>query len=198
MHTPTWAYATCVQVFTEARQGAASLEFKFAGSLKCLAWVLGIELRTLGRAASSSRLLSHHPSSPFYSVILTLESNYLPVCPFTLAMLQGTTLAEYPQGIQWLREISIKKFTVSINNHLVLVSYRSILWTLLFPYFLKHSKCLGKTSPLSCALLCRSSNRNFICSFLEFARFCNVFSSASRRGTSFGGFNVRMWTSFGA
>lgn len=146
MHTPLWAYATYVQVFTEARQGAASLEFKFAGSLNCLAWVLETELRTLGRAASSSWLLSHH-SSPFYSVILTLESNYLPVCPSTLAMLQGTTLAEYQQGIQWLREISIKKFTVSIKNHLVLVSYRSILWTLLFPYFLKHSECLRKKIP---------------------------------------------------
>lgn len=146
MHTPMWAYATCVQVFTEARQSAVSLEFKFAGSLKCLAWVLGTELRTLGRAASSSRLLSHH-SSPFYSVILTLESNYLPVCPSTLSMLQGTTLAEYPQGMQWLREISIKKFTVSIKDHLVLVSYHSILWTLLFPHFLKHSECLGKKIP---------------------------------------------------
>lgn len=149
-------------------------------------------------SGQSSQQLPTPESSSLQPLLFCNSDSYLPVCPSTLAMLQGTTLAEYPQGIQWLREISIKKFTVSINNHLVLVSYRSILWTLLFPYFLKHSECLGKTSPLSCALLCRSSNRNFICSFLEFARFCNVFSSASRRGTSFGGFNVRMWTSFGA
>lgn len=198
MHTPMWAYATCVQVFTEARQGAASLEFKFVGSLKCLAWVLGTELRTLGRAASGSRLLSHH-SSPFYSVILTLESNYLPVCPSTLAMLQGTALAEYPQGMQWLKEISIKKFIVSIKNHLVLVSYH-LFYGLSFSLIsLSTLNAWGKKNP-HWVVPCFAGPQIEILSVLSWnlLDFCNVFSSAPWRGTSFGGFDVWMWTSVGA